>query len=124
MRFSQVNILMGMTLSGFLALCGVPLAASNTQAACSVRPWITIIPLNFMFGLLFGKTWRIFRLMNNKALKAIKIKESSVIIVAFLLTLPEILIHGIYFIMAPPQVSVCHFIIFSASIRFKVRNAM
>ncbi len=60
MRFSQVNILMGMTASGAVALCGVPLAAINTQAACSLRPWITIIPLNFMFALLFGKTWRIW----------------------------------------------------------------
>jgi hypothetical protein len=103
MRFSQVNILMYMTVAGFVALCGVPLAAVNTQQACSLRPWITIIPLNFMFALLFGKTWRIFRLMNNKQLKAIKIKETYVLYVAFLLTLPEVFIHGFYFLLFPPR---------------------
>lgn len=103
MRFSQVNILMYMTVAGFVALCGVPLAAINTQQACSLRPWITIIPLNIMFALLFGKTWRIYRLMNNKQLKAIKIKESYVLYVAFLLTLPEVFIHGFYFLLFPPQ---------------------
>ena len=105
MRFSQVNILMGMTLSGMLAVASVPAHADTSQLACSLRPWITIIPLNFMFGLLFGKTWRIFRLMNNKHLKALKIKESWVVFVAFLLTVPELLIHGIYFIIAPPEVA-------------------
>jgi len=103
MRYSQVNILIYMTVAGFVALCGVPLAAVNTQQACSLRPWITITPLNFMFALLFGKTWRIFRLMNNKQLKAIKIKETYVLYVAFLLTLPEIFIHGFYFLMFPPH---------------------
>lgn len=110
MRFSQVNILMYMTVAGFVALCGVPLAAVNTQQACSFRPWITIIPLNFMFALLFGKTWRIFRLMNNKQLKAIKIKETYVLYVAFLLTLPEIFIHGFYFLMFPPRLQITRII--------------
>ncbi len=41
--------------------------------------------------------------MNNKQLKALKVKESWVVLVAFLLTLPEILIHGLYFVLAPPQ---------------------
>lgn len=103
MRFSQVNILMYMTVAGFVALCGVPLAGVSTQEACSLRPWMTIIPLNFMFALLFGKTWRIFRLMNNKQLKAVRIKETYVLYVAFLLTLPEILIHGFYFLIFPPR---------------------
>jgi hypothetical protein len=103
LRFSQVNILMYMTLAGLIALCGVPLAAVNTQQACFARPWITIIPLNFMFGLLFGKTWRIYRLMNNKNLKAIKIKESYVLYVALLLTLPEVFIHGFYQIVFTPR---------------------
>lgn len=110
LKFSQVNILMYMAVAGFVALCGVPLAAVNTQQACSLRPWVTIIPLNVMFGLLFGKTWRIYRLMNNKQLKAIKIKESYVLFVAFLLTLPELLIHGFYFVVAPPKMTLARVI--------------
>lgn len=60
MRFSQVKILMGMTICGIIALAGVPLFTINTDTSCLLRPWITILPLNLMFGLLFGKTWRIW----------------------------------------------------------------
>lgn len=60
MRFSQVNILIGMTFCGLVALTGLPIVPINTDLSCMLRPWLTIIPLNFMFGLLFGKTWRIW----------------------------------------------------------------
>lgn len=113
MRFSQVNILVGMTAAGIVAVGSVPLHAMTSQLACSLRPWVTIIPLNFMFGLLFGKTMRIYRIMNNKQLKALKIKESWVVFVAFLLTVPEILIHGTYFIVSAPKVQrkACMFVV-------------
>ena len=42
--------------------------------------------------------------MNNKKLKAMKIKESFVVVVAAALVTPEVLIHGIYFLMSPPKV--------------------
>ena len=60
MRFSQVSILLGMTFAGLVAVGTLPLAAVNTQESCLARPWLSIIPLNLMFGLLFGKTWRIW----------------------------------------------------------------
>lgn len=42
--------------------------------------------------------------MNNKQLKAMKIKESFVVVVGAALCMPEALIHGIYFIISPPEV--------------------
>lgn len=94
-----------MTLAGIVAVGSLPLAAVPSTPSCLLRPWLQIIPLNFLFGLLFGKTWRIHRLLNNKQLKAIKVKESAVFFVAFLLILPEIAIHGLYFLLAPPTLS-------------------
>jgi len=94
-----------MTLAGLVAVGSLPLTAVSSTPSCLLRPWLQIIPLNVLFGLLFGKTWRIHRLLNNKQLKAIKVKESAVFFVAFLLTLPEIAIHGLYFLLAAPTLS-------------------
>lgn len=94
-----------MTVAGIIAVGSLPLAAISSTPSCLLRPWLQIIPLNVLFGLLFGKTWRIHRLLNNKQLKAIKVKESAVFFVAFLLTMPEIAIHGLYFLLAAPTLS-------------------
>lgn len=42
--------------------------------------------------------------MNNKQLKAMKIKEGFVVVVAAALVMPEVFIHGIYFLISAPQV--------------------
>lgn len=60
LRASQVNILMAMDLAGLVSVLALPLYAWPTSLSCNLRPWLCVIPLNLMFGLLFGKTWRIW----------------------------------------------------------------
>jgi hypothetical protein len=60
LKFSQVNILVVMTICGMVTVAALPLYAWNSSLSCRLRPWLVVIPVNLMFGLLFGKTWRIW----------------------------------------------------------------
>jgi hypothetical protein len=60
LRASQVKILMAMDVAGLISVLSLPLYARSTTLSCNLRNWLCVIPLNFMFGLLFGKTWRIW----------------------------------------------------------------
>ena len=60
LKASQVNILIAMDLAGLVSVTALPLYAWPSTLSCNLRPWLVNVPLNLMFGLLFGKTWRIW----------------------------------------------------------------
>ena len=103
LKFSQVNFLIIMNMLAIVGTAGLFTYRETNNTTCALRPWLVIIPLNLIFGLLFGKTWRIWKLMNQKSLKAVKIKESKVLLISLLVTLPEIILHGTVSIIDKPK---------------------
>lgn len=58
-----------------IALVSVILQAA--EEACIVRIWFINLSFTITFGALFAKTWRVHKLLNNKKLSKVRVKDSQ-----------------------------------------------
>lgn len=91
-RASQRQFLLGMELSGIVALGGSVVLTETTNLACGLRPFVVTLPMTFLFSCLFAKTWRLWKLTSNKKMKKMIITNTKTFGIAVGLWLPVALI--------------------------------
>jgi len=61
-----------------------------SEASCFAYPWLLGIGFMMMFGCLFAKTWRLWRLFSSKSLKAQVISNMFVLQVVMIFVIPMV----------------------------------
>lgn len=80
MKVAQPAFCIIFTLSAaVLSISNVLFVGENTDGMCVLRPFIFNIFFDFMFGSLFMKTFRIYKIFGNKSLSKVRISTTDVI---------------------------------------------
>jgi len=69
-----------MVLGFIVALAAVNIMGMDpTDASCSAGPWLLALGFSAGFGSLFGKTYRLHRIMNNRQMRAVRIPDMKIL---------------------------------------------
>eukprot|EP00004_Rigifila_ramosa_P005704 TRINITY_DN16371_c0_g1_i1.p1 TRINITY_DN16371_c0_g1~~TRINITY_DN16371_c0_g1_i1.p1 ORF type:complete len:988 (-),score=221.17 TRINITY_DN16371_c0_g1_i1:10-2745(-) len=85
-----VLTLLGCVMAIFAVM---PFVGKPTATTCAARMWVPPIAFTMLYGALFAKTWRIYRIFNNPSLKAIVITNVDLAVkIGFLLGVDLVLV--------------------------------
>lgn len=63
-----------------------------TAAACHLRPWLLAVGFGLLFGALFSRTWRVWRLFSNAGVTIFKITDAQLGLGVFLVVGIEVVL--------------------------------
>ncbi|GMH62176.1 hypothetical protein TrRE_jg4582 [Triparma retinervis] len=80
MRVAQPSFCIVFTLSAaLLSISNVLFVGENTDSNCLLRPFVFNIAFDLMFGSLFMKTLRVYKIFGNRKLSKVKISSFDII---------------------------------------------
>jgi len=65
--------------AALLSLSNVVMVGPNTSGMCALRPWLFNVMFDIMFGSLFLKTFRVYKIFGNKSLSKVKVSVTDVV---------------------------------------------
>ena len=65
--------------AALLSLSNAVMVGPNTSGMCAIRPWLFNVMFDIMFGSLFLKTFRVYKIFGNKSLSKVKVSVTDVI---------------------------------------------
>ncbi|GMH56076.1 hypothetical protein TL16_g02053 [Triparma laevis f. inornata] len=78
-KISQPSFCVAFTVSaGLMCLSTVFFVGEDTNGSCVLRPFLFNIFFDFMFGSLFLKTFRVYKIFGNKSLSKVKISTFDI----------------------------------------------
>jgi gamma-aminobutyric acid type B receptor len=73
-----------------VSISNVFFVGENTSGMCVLRPWIFNIFFDIMFGSLFLKTFRVYKIFGNKSLSKVKVSSFDVFKTYFVVLLVDV----------------------------------
>jgi gamma-aminobutyric acid type B receptor len=67
------------TSGALLCLSNALMVGPNTTVMCHLRPWVFNLTFDVMFGSLFMKTFRVYKIFGNKSLTKVKVSSIEII---------------------------------------------
>ena len=65
--------------AALLSISSVVYVGENTELLCMLRPWLFNVFFDIMFGSLFLKTFRVYKIFGNKSLTKVKVSSFDVV---------------------------------------------
>jgi len=82
------------TVMGFIGV--IVQAGTPTDPLCMSRIWLPGLAFSFVFSNVFVKTWRIWRIFDNKAIRKVVITDKELLISSFMLIAIETIALGFW----------------------------
>eukprot|EP00004_Rigifila_ramosa_P016937 TRINITY_DN406_c0_g1_i4.p1 TRINITY_DN406_c0_g1~~TRINITY_DN406_c0_g1_i4.p1 ORF type:complete len:2538 (+),score=464.25 TRINITY_DN406_c0_g1_i4:68-7681(+) len=100
----QQPLFCALTLLGcIMAIFSImPLVGRPTSVTCGARMWVPPLAFTLVYGPLFAKTWRIYRIFNNPSLKTIVITNTELCLKLFMLLLIDVVLVALWFSESSP----------------------
>eukprot|EP01128_Nolandella_sp_AFSM9_P003760 TRINITY_DN1648_c0_g1_i1.p1 TRINITY_DN1648_c0_g1~~TRINITY_DN1648_c0_g1_i1.p1 ORF type:complete len:621 (+),score=145.22 TRINITY_DN1648_c0_g1_i1:61-1923(+) len=105
-RYSSPPFLVAILLGAIISLSSVYFWHRTSTVFCNLRVWLLCTGFILLFGSLYSKTWRVYKILNNKKLKVLNYSTGFLMRIVAGFVVAEFVLLALYTAFAMPSKAV------------------